>query len=43
MDLYTYVDALENKIKEKNKRYSNSKHLATQLVMLREILNNMAL
>ena len=41
LDLYAYIAGIEKNVADKNKRYSNTKALATQLYMLREVLNSM--
>lgn len=40
-DFTAYITGMEMRLKEKNEKYSNSKQLATQLFMLRNVLNAM--
>lgn len=41
IDLYSYVGRFEHLIEKKNKQYSNTKQLATQLHALKVVLNSM--
>lgn len=41
LDMNTYVDMIEHQIEKKNKKYSNGKQLATQLHVLKMVLNSM--
>lgn len=41
LDMHTYIGMIEHQIEKRNKRYSNSKHLATQLHALKNVLNAM--
>jgi hypothetical protein len=40
-DFTAYITGMEMRLKERNEKYSNSKQLATQLFMLRNVLNSM--
>lgn len=41
LDMNTYVDMIEHQVEKKNKKYSNGKQLATQLHVLKMVLNSM--
>ena len=41
LDMHTYISMIENQIEKRNKKYSNGKHLATQLHALKMMLNAM--
>ena len=41
LDFQFYINQIEKNVGEKNKRYSNTKMLATQLHMLKQVLNSM--
>ena len=43
LDLHFYIKRMEKNIEERSKKYSNSKLLATQLYMLKQVLNSMQL
>lgn len=43
LDLHYYINRMEKNIEQKNKKYSNTKMLATQLYMLKQVLNSMQL
>lgn len=41
LDMHAYISMLEHQIEKRNKRYSNTKQLATQLHALKVVLNSM--
>lgn len=41
LDMHTYIAMIEHQIEKRNKRYSNTKQLATQLHTLRVVLDSM--
>ena len=41
LDMHTYIAMIEHQVEKRNKKYSNGKHLATQLHALKMVLNAM--
>ena len=41
LDMHAYIGMLEHQIGKRNKRYSNTKQLASQLHVLKTVLNSM--
>ena len=41
LDMHTYIAMIEHQMEKRNKKYSNGKQLATQLHVLKTVLNSM--